>query len=142
MLGDVHIGIILLVISISLISTTFAETTLYPIEIASPDSNAGTFGINVELDENLYVIHAGVFDITPNPSMAEVAFRANGIDLPVQNIEQMFAGENTFAWWSKPFVVAPENNLTARIYGNVIQTELAGFLGYTVARRNVLIRES
>ena len=98
--------------------------------------------VNVALDQNTYVINAGIFDITPNPAMTECGFRANGQDLPVQNIESMFAFEKPLAFWSKPFAVSPENNLTARIYGNVAQTELAGFLGFAVAKRLILIAES
>lgn len=98
--------------------------------------------INTTLDVNLYVIVAGLYNNTPSPSLTELTFKANGTDLPVENIEQMYAFENCQAYFSKPFSVSPENNLTARIYGNTAQTEELGMLGYAIAKRNLLIESN
>jgi hypothetical protein len=98
--------------------------------------------VNVEINENVYVILGGLFNNTTNPSATELAFKANGIDLPVQNVQQMYSFEKSLAWFSKPFVVAPENNLTGRLYGSAAQTELMGLLGFAIAKRSRLIQES
>lgn len=97
---------------------------------------------NVEINEDIYIIHAGVFNNTINPSLSELAFKANGIDLPIQNMQQMYGFERSLAYWSEPFIVSPKNNLTARIYGSAAQTELAGFLGFAIAKRARIILES
>ena len=98
--------------------------------------------VNAEINKNLYVIHAGIFDITTSPALTEFSAQANGTDLPIQNIESIYSYERPLGWWSKPFIVAPENNLTARAYGNAAQTENAGFLGFGVGKRNILIDAS
>ena len=97
---------------------------------------------NIDIDEDTYVIHGGVFNRSASPSFTECAFKGNGKDWPVQNIEQMYLFERPQAWWSKPFIVLPKNNLTGRIYGKAIQTDLAGYLGVAIAKRLILIRES
>lgn len=121
-------------------SLPFATANQWRVAITA--ANTWQNWTNASLNENLYVIHAGVFNTTANPSFDECAFKANGQDLPVQCIESMYTYEKPLAWWSKPFIVAAENNLTGRIKGRAIQTDDAGYLGFTVAKRLILIDES
>lgn len=136
-------------------TTGFGISTLRPFHVGDPNAsdynwwdiaisspNAWQDWINTTIDEKLYVIICGIFDLSPSPSLTELGFKANGQDLPVQNIEEMFAFEEPRAWLSAPFVIKPEGNLTTRIYGKTAQTEELGLLGYAVAKRALLITES
>ena len=136
-------------------TTGFGISTLRPFHVGDPNAsdynwwdiavaagNTWQDWVNGLIDEKAYIIVAGIFNITASPSVTEVAFKANGQDLPVQNIETMYAFEEPVAWFSAPFVIKPEGRIVARIYGKTIQTEEIGMLGFCIAKRAYLIDES
>ena len=138
-------------------TTGFGISTLRPYHVGDPNASnynwwdiavasANTWQdwLNTTIDEKLYVIVCGLFNTSAAPGITEVAFKANGQDLPVQNIEPMYTFEKDAgkAWFSSPFVVKPEGNLTSRIYGKTAQTENLGLLGFAIAKRALLITES
>lgn len=102
--------------------------------------------INVTLDKDLYVVITGIFDLESSPNVTEIAPSANGLDLPVVNIEQMFALDVARAWFEKPFVVKPDNNLTIQLYPKqgvaATTSERIGLMGYAIAKRAKLINRS
>lgn len=136
-------------------TTGFGISTLRPYHVGEPNASnynwwdiaiasANTWQdwMNSVIDEKIYVIIAGIFNLSASPSVSELAFKANGQDLPVQNLEQMYALEETQAFFSAPFVIKPEGNLTGRLYGKVAQTEKLGLIGFAIAKRALLILES
>lgn len=133
----------------------FGISTLRPFHVGDPEaSNYNWWDIAVAsantwqdwvshtVDEKAYLILAGIFNLTASPSVTELAFKANGQDLPVQNIEPMYAYEEPIAWFSTPFAVKPEGKIVSRIYGKTAQTEEVGLLGFCIAKRVYLIDES
>lgn len=136
-------------------TTGFGISTLRPFHVGDPNASnynwwdmaiaaANTWQdwMNAVIDEKLYVIVAGVFNLSASPSVTEFAFKANGQDLPVQNLEQMYALEETQAFFSAPFVIKPEGNLTGRLYGKTLQTDNIGCIGFAIGKRAILILES
>ena len=98
--------------------------------------------VNTIVNDDLYVIVAGIFNWTPSPSATEISFSANGVDLPAENFEQIYANDTAQGWFSKPFSVSPRNNVTVRLYGNTPQVELMGLLGFAIAKRTLLITDN
>lgn len=102
--------------------------------------------INLTTDKAEYLVITGIFDLEGTPVACEIAPSANGIDLPVVNIEQMFGLEEAVVYFSKPFVVKPENNLTIQLYGTVgggnHLSEKIGLMGYCIGKRSRLIDKS
>jgi hypothetical protein len=102
--------------------------------------------VNLTIDKNEYLVITGIFDLEATPLTSEIAPSANGIDLPVVNIEQMFGLDEAVVYFSKPFVVKPENNVNIQIYGTVgagtHPSEKIGLMGYCIAKRERLIDRS
>lgn len=95
--------------------------------------------INHTLGPDEYAIVTGVFNLTVDPSTSQLFPKANGQDMPIMQIEDMYAEDVTRGWFPEPFVVRPNNNITIQAVGRVAQTERLGLLGYTLARRSFLI---
>lgn len=102
--------------------------------------------INVTVDKDTYIVVTGVFDLEATPGVTELAPSANGLDLPVINIEQSFGLQESRVWFPKPFVVKPDNNITIQLYGMAgvaaTTSERIGLLGYAIAKRAKLINRS
>ena len=136
-------------------TTGFGISTLRPFHVGDPNASnynwwdiaiasANTWQdwMNTTTDEKAYIVIAGVFNTTASPSVTELKFHANGQELPVQNLEVIYTYEEPLGWFSSPFVIRPEGNITGRIYGKTAQTENLGLLGFCVAKRAYLILES
>lgn len=102
--------------------------------------------INVAVDKSLYLVVTGIFDLESSPGVTEMAVSANGLDLPVVNIEQMFALAEARAWFPKPFVVKPDNQLVIQLYAKsnwgTTASERIGLMGYAIGKRSRLIETS
>lgn len=102
--------------------------------------------INVTLDKDLYIVVTGIFDLEATPNVTEVAPSANGLDLPVVNVEQSFGLQEARVWFPKPFVVKPDNVLRIQLYGRTATpattSERIGLMGYAIAKRSKLITRS
>ena len=95
--------------------------------------------INKTLGDNNYEIITGLFNLTIDPATTELYPSANGKDMPRFNIEQLYALDLARAWFTKPFAVKANNNLTIQAIGRVMQTERLGLMGYTLAKRSYLL---
>lgn len=98
--------------------------------------------INKNLAKTVYVIATGVINLTPDPSTSQLSATANGNDLPIINIESLYATEYARGWFSAPFVTRPNNNITVQAIGRRAQTEQLGLLGYVVATKSYLIHRT
>ncbi len=98
--------------------------------------------VNKTFGNNNYMINTGVFNLTLDPSTSEIWPSANGKDLPYVNVENMYGLRDQRGWFSKPYAVGPNNNITIQAIGRVAQTERLGLLGYVVAKRSYLITAS
>lgn len=97
---------------------------------------------NITMDEDTFVIICGIFNRTVNPGITELAWQATGKDLPVQNIEPMYVFPEPRCWLGVPFSIKPKKKFVSRLYGEIVQTERFGAMGFTIARRDILITES
>ena len=96
--------------------------------------------VNKTLGTDNFLIVTGVFNLTVDPSTTEIFPKANGKDLPIVSLEQLYADtQRSGAWFQKPFSVRPSNNLTIQAVGRVAQTERLGLLGYCIGKRSYLI---
>jgi len=102
--------------------------------------------IDVTMDRDQYVIVEGLFFLDADPVVTEIAVTANGVDLPVINIEQSYALDTGRIWFTKPFFVKPNNQLKIQLYGRQGITSNSsvriGLLGHTIAKRPRLITAS
>jgi hypothetical protein len=95
---------------------------------------------NTTITDQAYVIPCGVFDLDSSPQVTEMQVSANGVDLPVMNIEEIFGFDIARSWFTRPFAVKPNNNLTIALAGRAATTdERFGLVGYTVAKRAYII---
>jgi hypothetical protein len=96
--------------------------------------------IDVTITDMLYVVITGIFNLSASPSATEIFPSANGEDLPVVNIEQMYAWDLARGWFPKPFSVKPAGNLKVWAQGSAASTgEKLGLLGHGIGKRAYLI---
>lgn len=98
--------------------------------------------INKTLSDNNYIVVEGIFNLTPDPQTTEIFPSANGKDLPIINIEQLYTLDIARAWFGKPFAVKPNGNLTIQAIGRATNTEHLGLLGHTIAKVSYLINKT
>lgn len=96
--------------------------------------------INCTVNENCYMIITGIFALN-NLDITDLAFRANGIDLPVQNIQMINVLQEKVLWLANPFTIAPGNNLTVRVYSLSNTTQYIGLMGHIIGKRLINIEE-
>lgn len=98
--------------------------------------------INKTLGTNNFLVVTGVFNLTIDPQTVEIFPSANGKDLPIIQIENLYALDEGRGWFSKPFAVRPSNNVTIQAIGKAAGTERLGLLGYCVGKRSFLINKT
>jgi hypothetical protein len=95
---------------------------------------------NTTITDQAYVIPVGVFDLDAAPQITEIQATANGVTLPVLNLEEMMGFDIARAFFTRPFAVKPNNNLTVAVTGRAATTdERFGLVGYTVGKRAYVI---
>ena len=109
--------------------------------IAVAVANTWQDWLNTTIDEKAYVVIAGIFNRTASPGIYEIGHKANGQDLPVMPIEELYTFDMARGYFTRPYSVRPDGNLTTRCVGTTVQTENLGLLGYTIAKRAYLIKE-
>ncbi len=116
--------------------------------VSTLSANTWSDWININLDDRIYVIITGVFNRTQVPFVSNLRFKANGEDLPWVNLDQMYNWDLSQAYFQRPLIVSPTNNLTVRIIAEKAisgasgqPAERVGLLGYVLAKRTYLISE-
>lgn len=95
--------------------------------------------INLTLTDQAYVMPTGVFNLESTPKVTEMKPSANGLDMPVVNLEQLYALDLARVWFEKPFAARPNNNFKNELVARTTGTERIGLLGYCIAKRSYLI---
>lgn len=99
--------------------------------------------INTTLGTDNFDVVTGVFNATVDPKTNELQPTSNGKDLPVINIESLYANaQNALGWFSKPFATRPSNAIRMQAVGRVAGTERLGLDGFAVAKRSYLINQT
>ncbi len=104
--------------------------------------------INVSLNKDTYVITTGLFNLEPvtTADLTELNPLANGVNLPVVNVEQLYALDVARAWFTKPFTTTPSSTLQIQAYakagGSNQGSNRIGLLGHTVAKRYQLVTKN
>jgi len=127
----------------------FGRTTLRPrtVGVASDYWSASVTTswanwISHTLDDTQYVIVTGIQNRSPDPAITGILPTANGQDLSVLHIEELWAAGQGLGYLPKPFVVTPNNSLVIQIVGSAAASERFGLLGYEVVKRAVLINKT
>ena len=92
------------------------------------------------MNEYCFLIIIGVFNLSFIPSVTDIRFSANGIDLPPFNLVIMYALPTPIIYFNTPFSIAPENYFRAEIKGKKVQTDEFGLIGSVIAKRSYLLR--
>lgn len=110
---------------------------------AASHAASNTFGdwMNFTLTNQAYVIQTGVFNREAVPKTYDMVPQANGEKLPVINIEALYTLDVARAWYSKPYAIKANNNLTIRLKAENTGVERIGLLGVCLAKRAFLIEE-
>ncbi|MBA7483529.1 hypothetical protein ES707_19044 [subsurface metagenome] len=108
--------------------------------------------LNITIDEDIYIILEGIFDISVNPLLSAIQFSVAGMDYPVINIRDMFSFDpKGAAWFPMPFVV-PEK-VSLKVYHRYIHdvatarttttvgSEMVGFIGEVIAKQAYLQKQ-
>lgn len=95
--------------------------------------------VNTTVSDNAYLVVTGIFNLTIDPHVTAIYPRANGLDMPRMHIEQMYAFEEPRAFFTKPYAIKADGNITIQTISDIAQTEKLGLLGYCIAKRAYLI---
>ena len=102
--------------------------------------------INLNIDDRLFVVWTGLFNRTGTPHITHIKPTANGQELPLMSIEEIYTWERTLAYLTKPMIIIPKNQFRLDILTDATisgaPAERIGALGYAVASRSYLIRTS
>jgi hypothetical protein len=94
------------------------------------------------VNEDCYLIITGIFNLTPNAKVTEMYIKANGEDLPIINLEEMYAYDLSRVFFTAPFIVKPKSGFTVQVYATAATQERLGFVGYCLAKRAYLINKA
>jgi hypothetical protein len=99
--------------------------------------------LNITLDTRLYIANTGIFYPENAPIIEVIRPKANGIDLPALQIEELQTYDVSFAFYERPFGVRAAQNFTMRVVASASKgaVEHIGLLGYTIAKKAYLISE-
>ena len=91
------------------------------------------------LSDSCYIVITGIYNYDTNHSLEAIKINADGIEYPVNNIEEMFGWDIGTAFFSHPIVVRPEKTITISAKTRLTGQHDIGLLGYTIAKRSYLI---
>lgn len=97
--------------------------------------------IDLRIDDRLYIIVTGFFNLDPDPQITSLKFSAQGKELTWLNIEHMYGWDLARAYLSKPLVISPGRPFKVEIVGRNAKPipERIGLLGYRVAKAEYII---
>lgn len=102
--------------------------------------------INLTTDSRVYILVTSFWSKATFPTVSHIRFGANGIDLPIIAVDNMYTWPRAEAYLHKPLVVKPKNNLKVRVLTTATiagtPAEEIGLGGYVMGERNYLIAES
>lgn len=104
-----------------------------------------TKDVDKTIDEDAYIIITGVFDLSANPKLREVKIDAAGTEYPAFNVSEMLAAEEPKGYFPAPITIKPKDNLKVhwRMASSVsASVELCGLLGYCLAKKSFLLKET
>lgn len=96
-------------------------------------------------DEDACLIITGISNLYANPNVVEVVISIGGTTYPVVNLTELYALEETRAWFPAPITAfaKDEVKVRARAKGTVSDdTETIGLMGYCLAKKSYLIKET
>jgi len=108
--------------------------------------------LNLTIDEDVYIVLEGIFDISVNPVLSALQFSVAGMDYPVMNVRDMYIFKpKGVGWFPMPFVVPEKVNLKVylRYSGDVatarstttVGSEMLGFIGEVIAKQAYLQKQ-
>ena len=99
--------------------------------------------LNIALDNRIYIDVTGIFYPENAPIIEVIRPKANGIDLPAIQIEELQTYDVSFAFLERPFGVRAAQNFTMRVVASAAKAavEHIGLLGYSIAKKAYLISE-
>lgn len=109
--------------------------------------------LNITIDEDIYIILEGIFDISVNPLLSAIQFSVAGMDYPVMNVRDMFSFEpKGAAWFPMPFVVPEKvsfkvyhryiNDVATARTTTTVGSEMVGFIGEVIAKQAYLQKQT
>lgn len=118
--------------------------------IVGPSNSTWTYSANTAstwqtwisagtISQMAYVVITGIYNYDTNHSLEAIKFTADGVEYPVNNIEEMFGWYIGSVHFSHPIVVRPEKSVTISVRTRNTGQHDIGLLGYTIAKRSYLI---
>ena len=105
-----------------------------------------TSWINLNIDSRLFIVWTGIFNRTNDPHITHLKPTANGQEMSLISIEEMYSFARSTAWLVKPMTVRPKNQLQIQVLTDAtiggVPSEAIGLVGVSVATRSYLIRAS
>lgn len=89
-----------------------------------------------------YAINTGLFNREATPKITHLRPNPGGEDMSTMNIEQMYTLDLARIFYEKPWTVGPDKSCILRMKADDIGVERIGLLGYVIAKRAFLIKES
>lgn len=94
---------------------------------------------NVTVNQDCYLVVTGLLNLSPEPIIAELRIQAGGEDLPIMQLEEMYAMDVSRVFLTQPLIFKPKSKLTISALGLKTGLTRFGFIGYTIAKRAYLI---
>ncbi|MDO8618417.1 MAG: hypothetical protein Q7R49_00570 [Candidatus Daviesbacteria bacterium] len=111
--------------------------------VTAVTASTWTNWINLSIDNRIFIIVTGVFNRSSTPNITALKIFANGQDLPVITLEEMYTFEEQKAYFTQPVIIQPGNVLQIQVFSPItlagIPAEQIGLTGYIVGKRAYLI---
>lgn len=110
------------------------------------DANGWGIFFDFVVDEDTFIIIEGLFSTDTTPTIREIHNSLSGVDLPVQQIEEIYSSEEETnkGYVEIPVVVSPKSPYRCRVRSSTVSgaiDEGFGILGEAIAKRAFIIRE-
>lgn len=121
-------------------TTGWGNSNFWSASIAA--SNTWEDWMNHTQTDMAYAINTGLFNREATPKITHLRPNPGGEDMPTMNIEQMYTLDIARVFYEKPWTVGPDKSCILRMKADNIGVERIGMLGYVIAKRAFLIKES
>lgn len=100
-----------------------------------------TYINDITLSNASYAVLVGVFNLDATPDVEAIKIKADGVEYPVIDLNEMYGWDVAVAYFSHPIIVRPEKKIAIKCKARTVGRKNIGFIGYVIAKRSYLIGE-
>lgn len=123
-----------------LAATAWTSTTGWGVSLNAASTWQDWF--DIVTSDSCFIVVTGVFCLDAIPNVTHIRPHVDGNDWPIIDINELYTFQEPKAYFSKPFAIRPEKAFKMRAIGMAAGVAKIGLLGFVVAKRSYLIKES